>query len=35
MHSPVEVVSLDDLDHGADLLAEFAAALQGNEDFTP
>ena len=35
MHSPVEVVSLDDLDHGADLLAEFAAALQGDEDFTP
>ncbi|HTU26775.1 MAG TPA: M42 family metallopeptidase [Pirellulales bacterium] len=35
MHSPVEVVSLDDLDHAADLLAEFALGLAGDEDFRP
>ncbi len=35
MHSPVEVVSLDDLDHAADLLAEFALGLSGDEDFRP
>jgi tetrahedral aminopeptidase len=35
MHSPVEVVSLDDLDHAADLLAEFALGLTGDEDFRP
>lgn len=35
MHSAVETVSLDDLDHTADLLAEFAASLAANDDFTP
>lgn len=35
MHSPVETVSLRDLDHAADLLAAFALALTGAEDFTP
>jgi len=35
MHSAVETVSLDDLDGAADLLAEFAAGLTGDEDFAP
>jgi tetrahedral aminopeptidase len=35
MHSAVEVVSLDDLDRAADLLAAFVVGLTGNEDFTP
>lgn len=35
MHSPVEMVSLRDLDRAADLLAAFALGLTGNEDFTP
>ena len=35
MHSPVEMVSLDDIDHAADLLAGFATALSGDESFTP
>ncbi len=35
MHSPVEMVSLDDLDRAADLLAGFALRLAGDEDFTP
>lgn len=35
MHSPVEMVSLNDLDHAAELLAQFALALTGAEDFTP
>ena len=35
MHSPVEMISLDDIDHAADLLAEFALSLSGNDDFTP
>jgi endoglucanase len=35
MHSAVETVSLDDLEHGADLLAAFARGLSGEEDFTP
>ena len=35
MHSPVEVVALDDLDHAAELLAQFALSLTGAEDFTP
>ena len=35
MHSPVEMISLDDLDHAADLLAEFALGLAGDEDFRP
>ncbi len=35
MHSPVEVVSLADLDHAADLLAQFALTLKTSDDFTP
>jgi endoglucanase len=35
MHSPVEMVSLDDLDRAADLLANFALRLGGSEDFAP
>ncbi len=35
MHSAVEVVSLDDLDRAANLLAEFVLSLSGEEDFTP
>jgi putative aminopeptidase FrvX len=35
MHSPVEMVSLRDLDHAADLLAAFALGLSEHEDFTP
>ena len=35
MHSPVEMISLDDIDHSADLLADFAASLKRDDDFTP
>jgi tetrahedral aminopeptidase len=35
MHSPVEMISLSDIDRAADLLAEFALRLDGSEDFTP
>lgn len=35
MHSPVEVVSLKDLDATADLLARFLESLDGTEDFIP
>jgi endoglucanase len=35
MHSPVEVVSLDDLDHAAQLLAEFCAGVTPKMDWTP
>jgi endoglucanase len=35
MHSAVEMISLDDIDRAADLLAEFVASLNGDEDFTP
>ncbi|HZZ29436.1 MAG TPA: M42 family metallopeptidase [Pirellulales bacterium] len=35
MHSAVETISLEDIDHAADLLANFAAGLTGIEDFTP
>lgn len=35
MHSAVEAISLDDIDHVADLLAHFAAALTAQDDFTP
>jgi endoglucanase len=35
MHSAVEMVSHEDLDHAADLLARFAAHLQPEQDFTP
>jgi endoglucanase len=35
MHSPVEMISLDDIDRAADLLAGFALRLAGDEKFTP
>jgi endoglucanase len=35
MHSAVETISLEDIDQAADLLANFANALSGDEDFTP
>lgn len=35
MHSAVETISLDDIDHAADLLAEFALSLAESDDFTP
>ncbi|MFH1301779.1 MAG: M42 family metallopeptidase [Planctomycetota bacterium] len=35
MHSPVEVVSLEDLDHAAQLLAAFCLDIDENTDFTP
>jgi endoglucanase len=35
MHSAVEMISLDDIDACAELLATFAANLAANEDFTP
>jgi endoglucanase len=35
MHSPVEMVSEDDLDHAANLLAEFCCSVVPGDDFTP
>jgi len=35
MHSAVETVALDDLDRGADLLAQFAMGIRPDDDFTP
>ena len=35
MHSPVEVISLDDLEQAARLLAEFCLAINDQTDFTP
>jgi putative aminopeptidase FrvX len=35
MHSPVEMVALDDLDKAADLLARFAEDIKPGDDFTP
>jgi endoglucanase len=35
MHSPVEVVSLDDLDRAAQLLAQFCLAVTPEMDWTP
>ena len=35
MHSPVEMISLDDIDHAADLLARYAESLDPEADFTP
>jgi putative aminopeptidase FrvX len=35
MHSAVETISLQDLDHAADLLAALVEQLNGDEDFTP
>lgn len=35
MHSPVELISLDDIDRAADLLAQFALEVEADADFTP
>jgi endoglucanase len=35
MHSAVEMISLDDIDACANLLAEFALAIAADADFTP
>ncbi|MEN6406013.1 MAG: M42 family metallopeptidase [Thermoguttaceae bacterium] len=35
MHSPVEMISLDDIDHAADLLARFVEGLSDAAEFTP
>jgi endoglucanase len=35
MHTPVEVISLDDLDHVSDLLAAFLMDLKPGESFIP
>ncbi len=35
MHSPVEMVSLDDLEHAAELIARFCCSVDGSSDFTP
>jgi endoglucanase len=35
MHSAVEMISLEDIDHAADLLAEFALSIEADADFTP
>jgi len=35
MHSPVEMIALDDIDHAADLLARFVEDLPATMDFTP
>jgi endoglucanase len=35
MHSAVEMISLNDIDMCADLLATFATSLDGKDDFTP
>ena len=35
MHSAVEMVSLEDVDRAADLLAAFVSSLTGDEDFRP
>jgi endoglucanase len=35
MHSAVEMISLDDIDQSADLLAEFALGIEPDADFTP
>lgn len=35
MHSPVEVISLNDLDHAATLIAQFCLSVSADCDFTP
>jgi endoglucanase len=35
MHSPVEIVSLVDLDHAAELIAQFCLSVDSRTDFTP
>jgi endoglucanase len=35
MHSPVEMIALEDIDRAADLLAAFVRTVKSNDDFTP
>jgi endoglucanase len=35
MHSPIEMVSLPDVEHAAELLAYFCLAVTPASDFTP
>ena len=35
MHRPVEVVSLNDLDQAAELIAQFCLSVDASSDFTP
>ena len=35
MHSPVEMISLEDIDHAADLLARFVEDLPADADLVP
>jgi endoglucanase len=35
MHSAVEMISLEDIDRAADLLASFVAGIENDADFTP
>jgi endoglucanase len=35
MHTPNEVISLDDIERAAQLLARFCERLTGEEDWTP
>ena len=35
MHSPVEMIALDDLDKAADLLARFVERLSADDEWTP
>jgi endoglucanase len=35
MHSPVEMISMDDIDRAADLLARFVEGIDAGADFTP
>ena len=35
MHSAVEMISLDDIDRAAELLAQFAISFAADDDFTP
>ncbi|NQT16502.1 MAG: M42 family peptidase, partial [Planctomycetes bacterium] len=35
MHSPVEMISMNDIDRAADLLARFVEGLSADADFTP
>jgi endoglucanase len=35
MHSPVELVSLEDIDHAANLLARFLESIPADAEFIP
>jgi endoglucanase len=35
MHSPVEIVSLDDVNAAAELIAQFCLSVDSQSDFTP